>query len=907
MFEIRASNIEPDDEWEDMEADRTSLAEPLAAAEVDRGPTAAGVTRVLTIAPLLPPAVGFVAGVVVDQAVGLPLAFYLAALAIATVPAGVRAARSRWGGAILLVAGFAIGGVLHHGGGVSSPGRSIVRFATERGLIVRVRGKVASAPTVTQADPGPLSIGAFRTARTRFLLDVTSVRGARGPVPAEGLIRVTVREPVLDLTRGEEVEIHGRLYGLRPPSNPGAFDWAGFMRRSGVVATLTCGYRESVERIGSGHGAMHAGLLSRLRGRLRGWLVDDLVVAGDDEANLLSAMVLGHRSAVDRRINDVFLRAGCAHFLAASGVHIVLVLLIASVACRLLCLPRGRRLWVLMIVVAGYAMVAEPRPSILRASVMAEIYLIACLLHRERARLNWVSATVLILGIVDAGMIFDVGYQLSTTAVLGILFLPRVIRDVVVRVWRLRSIGRSEQLDEDAALRRRLIAAGRSAWRRRLHEAWSGVGRYVGEGLVISVAAWLATWPIVAFHFGRLHPFGPLATVVMMPMLAVLMAAGFAKLLVAAVVPALAGPLVVPVNLLDTACVVSADALGSLPGASLACFRPPWLFLTVYYGCLVLWCVHASRADHSTSLPAPSHSVPHRGTIFRRVAWAATAAVAASFVWWSLPRVPPGRLTMTVLDVGAGSATVLELPDGKVVLFDAGTLGTVDVGRHVVLPFLRYCGIDHIDRAYVSHANLDHYNGLPAVVASVPCNQLYVNDRFIGAQHSSALPTALLDKVARAGCEVRVLDGSTRRWRFGGADFELLWPPNDPSIPMKNNDASTVLRVTFAGRSILLTGDIEDVGQQGLLASTAVTADVLVLPHHGSVRSSSGAFFESVRPAIMVRSSNERMSETVNGLPSLVGSARLLNTADVGAVTIVLDGRGVTATGYRSTGGPGHE
>jgi len=907
MFEIRASNIEPDGEWEDMEADGTFLAASRAAAEADRGSTAAGITRVLTIAPLLPPAVGFVVGVIVDRAAGLPAAFYVAALAIATVFAAVRAARSRGGWAILLVAGFAIGGVLHHGGGVSSPGRSIARFATQRGLIVRVRGEVASAPMVTRADPGPLSIAAFRAERTRFLLDVKSVGGAGRAVPVEGLVRVTVREPVLDLAPGEEIEIHGRLYALQPPSNPGAFDWAAFMRRSGVVATLTCGYRESVERLGLGHGAVRAGLLSRLRGRLRGWLVDDLVVAGDDEANLLSAMVLGHRSAVDQRINDVFLRAGCAHFLAASGVHIVLVLLIASVACRLLCLPRGQRVWVLIIVVACYAMIAEPRPSILRASVMAEIYLIACLLHRERARLNWVCATVLILGIVDAGMIFDVGYQLSTSAVVGILFLPRVIRNAIGRVRRLRSIAGPDQRDEDAALRRRLIVAGRSAWSRRFHEAWRRLGRYAGEGLVISLAAWLATWPIVALHFGQLHPFGPLATVVMMPMLAVLMAAGFVKLMVAAVVPWFVGPLVVLVNVLDSACIVSADALGSLPGASLACSRPPWLFLGVYYACLALWCLHASRTDRSTSLPAPSHEVPPCGTNLRRVAWVATAAVAASFAWWALPRMPPGRLTMTVLDVGAGSATVLELPDGKVMLFDAGTLGTVDVGRHVVLPFLRYREIDHIDRAYVSHANLDHYNGLPSIVSSVPCDELYVNDRFIDAQHPDGLPAAMLDMVAGAGCDVRVLDGGTRRWRFGGADFEVLWPPDDPSIPMKDNDASTVLRVAYAGRSILLTGDIEDVGQQGLLANAAVAADVLVLPHHGSVRSSSGVFFESVQPAIMVRSSNERMSETVNGLPLLVGAARLLNTADVGAVTVVLDGRGVSASGYRSTGGPGPE
>ena len=109
---------------------------------------------------------------------------------------------------------------------------------------------------------------------------------------------------------------------------------------------------------------------------------------------LLAAMVLGHRSALDRKINAAFVRAGCAHFLAVSGVHVVIVIFVASMFCRLLFLSRGQRLLALMLVVVAYAMLAEPRPSILRAAVIAEIYFVACLLYRERARLNWICATV---------------------------------------------------------------------------------------------------------------------------------------------------------------------------------------------------------------------------------------------------------------------------------------------------------------------------------------------------------------------------------------------------------------------------------------------------------------------------------------------------------------------------------
>jgi len=867
-----------------------SLPVDQGAARTGRGPRPA----VMTVAPLFPPAVGYIAGVLVEAAADPPFVGYCLLLAAGTVAAALRVVRAWSVLLVVFVAGIAAGGAMYHATSCPSP-VSIERFATGRGTIVRVRGVVASAPAVTRADPGPLSIAAFRARRTRFLLDVASVRGRRQNIPVDGAVRVTVREPVLDLVRGERVEVQARLHALRPPANPGAFDWAGFMRRRGVVATMVCGHRESIVRL-SPPGAARVDLVNGLRAKLRSWLIDDLVVAGDEEANLLAAMVLGHRTALDRQINEAFIRAGCAHFLAVSGVHVVIVILIASVGCRALLLRRRQRLLVLMIVVAGYACCAEPRPSILRASIIAEIYFLACLIHRERARLNWISATVLVLGVVDPGMVFDVGYQLSTSAVLGISFLTPALRRAVLRVHSL--VARSP--DRDAELRRRLIASGRPPWRRRMHAALASLRHYLTEGLIVSAAAWLATWPIVATHFWQVHPFGPVATIIMMPLLTLLMAAGFAKLLLSAVAPFAAGWLVAVLNMLDTVGVRAADAFGSVPGATMTCSPPPWFVLLAYYACIVAWCAAASRVIEPVTALTDRLIVPPRGMKDRRAAVGATVAAALAFGVWCMPRAAPGRLTVTVLAVGAGSATVLELPDGKVVLYDAGTLGSVDVGRHVVLPFLRHRGIRRIDRIYVSHANLDHYNGLPTIASAIPCGVLYVNSRFSEEAGAASLSQRLLKRVASAGCAVRVLDGDSRQWTFGGAAFEWLWPPADRSIPMKGNDASTVLRVSYAGRSVLLPGDIEDVGQQALLATAGVSADVLVLPHHGGVRSSSAAFFDAVGPSIMVRSSNEPMAETYNGLASLVGAARLLNTADIGAVTIVLNDGGVRAAAFRA-------
>jgi beta-lactamase superfamily II metal-dependent hydrolase len=105
------------------------------------------------------------------------------------------------------------------------------------------------------------------------------------------------------------------------------------------------------------------------------------------------------------------------------------------------------------------------------------------------------------------------------------------------------------------------------------------------------------------------------------------------------------------------------------------------------------------------------------------------------------------------------------------------------------------------------------------------------------------------------------------------------------------------MRLTHAGYSILLTGDIEECAQQALLNRGGLRADVLILPHHGGVEQNSKAFLEAVSPGAVIRSSHECMDETFNGLQALVGNIPLYNTADTGAVQVVIDQAGVSISG----------
>lgn len=244
---------------------------------------------------------------------------------------------------------------------------------------------------------------------------------------------------------------------------------------------------------------------------------------------------------------------------------------------------------------------------------------------------------------------------------------------------------------------------------------------------------------------------------------------------------------------------------------------------------------------------------------------------------------------VTVLSVGAGSATVIELPNGGTVLYDAGSTSPSDVGRNVVVPFLRHRGIGRIDRVYLSHPNLDHFSGLPTIVSEIPTGPIIVNRYFEKRSGPRSPSRHLLKLLGKSNHTVRTIDPSGGSWTLSGVTFEYLSPAADFPKEVTTNDTSTVLRLTYGGHSILLTGDIEEQALRALINHGNLHADVLLLPHHGGVEASTPAFIRAVDPIAVIRSSAEPMRETLNGLPNAVGSIPLYNTADVGAIQIVIE------------------
>jgi competence protein ComEC len=746
----------------------------------------------------------------------------------------------------------------------------ISRFVSADGELARIRGVVHGPVEHARRSKSPFAPWVMRGTHSQFLLEAQQIELQSGWSPCEGLIRVSAKERLGPLTPGQSVMIYGKLYGWGPVSNPGGFNWGAYQRAQGVWAGLSIDHAAAVVVDPTD------GQIRPWRDRLRHWtqcmLLEGIPAEYPGRSALLKTMVLGRRSAVSDDINEAFQRTGTAHFLAVSGLHVGIVGIVIFLLTRLLSLSEGWGAALAVVVILLYVVIADARAPILRAGVMAGLLSIAIVARRPIRRSYWLPMSAIVLLLIRPHWLYEIGFQLSFAVTAGVIYLsPRLAEACSRHV--LRKNPEIEALED----RPQAIDEVEGVWNQiRFGGNWL-LGK-IGAFFMIAVSAWLVGGPIAWFYFGQFAPLGWLFSALLFPLVFLVMTLAVARVLVGLALPSLGLVLAKPVAGATGWLITAAGTMAEWPGAGVDWTRPAGWWLGLYLTALASWSWRlGGRQVH--------------------LAMAGVVLIGGVIHWWPANRLRDD-LRIHVLAVGDGSATLIELPNGKHWIYDAGTLGSFDVGDIVLVPAAEALNIRQFDGAIVSHPNLDHFSGIPTVWEHRRVDRLITNSHFKDNVLSGSATSHFLKLAHQSGLKPHELNRGDSVDGWGSVGVEILWPPRNVAEPLSANDSSTVLRLSHAGQSVLLCGDIEEFALRALLESDDLRADVLFLPHHGGYEKSTAAFIAAVDPETVIRSSSKRRNASRSELFEAIGARRYLCTADDGAVTIRLSAEGVDVRGF---------
>ena len=715
----------------------------------------------------------------------------------------------------------------------------------------------------------------------------------------------------LDLRYGTRVRVVTTFSRTDNYRNPGVEPLSEYLDRKGYDATGIIKSSASIERL---EDVSVFPLLAWLY-EWRGFLQDEIHGRFDAEtAGVLDAALLGNRYNLSRETAERFREGGTFHVLVISGLHISFIGGVAFLAVRRLTKKRALQFVIPAVVVWAYSLMVGAEASVVRAALMFTFAGLAPVLFRQSTSLNGLGAAALVLLVNSPKEIFDPSFQLTFLSVLAIVVIAWPLLQACSKIgawyptreapvppvcprglrWFCELLFWSER-----KWRKELA---RSPYRYRLFKTPLAARleryriqvclRYVFAAVLVSGAVQLLLLPLMIVYFHRLSPASLVLNIVVGLLLAALTAVALVALLLAQLSATLAAPLFKLASLLDWLMIHSVDPFAHYNVAS----------------------IHLPEYSGWSLLVYLLYYVPLLVLVIKPKRWVEPLLIAQVLLVSLLVLHPfsantDGRLRVDFLDVGQGDAALVTLPDGRTLLVDAGGAtdrrgGNTDrrsIGEAVVSEYLWWRGLDTVDYVLATHADADHIDGLNDVLRNFTVNAALVarspmNDpeyaKFAQTLAATNTPVAHI----QAGDLIRL----------GGAEIEVLWPPaaahaNEPS---RNND-SIVLRVEFAKRSILLTGDIEKSGENALVAAAkGLRADVVKVPHHGSRSSSTLPFVTATKPIVAIVSVGQN---SMFGHPHAdvverwqANGAQVFTTGKCGTITVTTDGTDLTLTGMQS-------
>ncbi|MCK5148734.1 DNA internalization-related competence protein ComEC/Rec2 [bacterium] len=629
-----------------------------------------------------------------------------------------------------------------------------------------------------------------------FCLD--SVMIADTPQAASGKIKISCKDSPANIQYGRCYWIAGDPKYFSGSRNPGGFDQQAYYDRKNISMKM----HVHSFAIHPGNPHIYGNFIKRrltipLRSKIRSHFN---LYCSKKVAPMLNALVAGDRSELVWEERESFAKAGIIHILAVSGLHVGLLLLILQTITSIIPVNRFIKTAIILSGLIFYLLLTNGQTSVTRAVIMASLYVLGKLFERSISSLNLLGFAALIYLAIHPADLFAPGFQLSFSAVLGLLALY-------------------------PAMKKRLSIHFPKLFKYK-------ISRIITEAIIISFSAQLATLPFVAHHFNRIPIFSIPLNIIAVPWIGLILPLTLTGLFFSIILPGIGSYYTVLANFMMTCLMDLSDFVSGLKASSyyIHTLSP---FLWTAYLCTLMLCIFPLKK---------------RAQFFTIVIMLLCLNL---WIWPQTYRPSPPHIQWIQFDVAQGDAALLTLPSGKHLLIDGGDCNEyMDCGERIILPYLRWKGIKKLHAVFISHAHQDHLGGLLSVIGQIPVEAVYCST----LPHNDKNVIELYKLLEKKNIPLHnILQQDTLH--FSGVNIEL-YPPDIARD--KTSNASLAMRVVFGNQAVGFTGDLESIGEKVLLDQSQFYCQAIKVAHHGAATSSTLNLIKEARASKAIISVGNR-------------------------------------------------
>ncbi|MDQ3022147.1 MAG: DNA internalization-related competence protein ComEC/Rec2 [Bacteroidota bacterium] len=641
--------------------------------------------------------------------------------------------------------------------------------------------------------------------RVRFLLDAKFINDS---IEVNGDVIVTIRKDIFSksvvmqphLNPGDKVTLTGKLSNAPAQRNPGEFNYKKYLALQNIHKTfLVTGYNNiniiSKNNLGffSQNIIYPAKIfaLKNIKDNIKG-----------DEGAYLKGLVTGERSDINPGMKDSFINAGVMHLIAVSGLNVAYIIIFVTLILSVLRIPVEIRIVITIFFLIFYCMFTGSSASIVRATIMGILVLIAFLIERKINFYNIIGTAAMIILIYDAKQLFDAGFILSFTATLSMVLVYSVFEKtfiIKIREW----ITRGKKLTL-------LIIAL----------------------FFTSLAAQIGTLPITALYFEKISIVSIPANMIAVPLANLSLAIGFFQIVTATLSEYLSSVIAETNYILLMVQIEFIKWCASLDFSYITIHTFNFFNLICYYLILTILITTKKVKD----------------ILYRLIL--CIIIIAAAFIYgYDFSK----NLSVTFLDVGQGDCALIQTADNKIILVDCGIITfTYNSGERTIAPYLHRNGIDKIDLLIVTHLHNDHIGGINYLLRNFKIGKIIESGQKVNTSFTYTMDSLIINKnisreIVRDGDLIDDIKDLRLYFLFPSDKFV-----NDQGLTEGNNlnNGSIAFILKYKDTEIFFGGDIEREAERFLYQtySDFLKTDILKVSHHGSHSSTTIPFIIKNKP-----------------------------------------------------------